>query len=763
MSRLTLYTVFHCNLSFSTIPEEDVSLVVARCYQPLLDLCEKRGLPLGIELSATTFAAARAADPTFAERLERLVRAGKAELVASGLVQSILPLAPAEVNRANLSAGIRAYRDSIGTVPAVAYLNEQVWSDGLVRLYAEHGFRAVVADWWNAAVGGTLAPSARYGPTLVVGAGEVVLPVLWNDTEIFQKVQRYAHGRLELDALVGHLEDHVGAEPRALSLYGGDAEIFDYRPGQDLFHHPDERLAGIEMARLGDLVARLAAHPRFELALPSQVMERFPPARPPVRIADASYPVRTKKQTKYNVTRWAVTGRADTAINTRCYRIHDELKSLEALSALGGAPPPARLGAWWSELCELWGSDYRTHISDRRFERFSDRLGELTSTLQRVRAELEAGFRVADGWRVLNPGQRPAVGRVLELDVRFPPGVRPEPCGARLDDVPVATQWEDVQRYSDGSVDSARVLARLDLTTAAAGTLRFDGAPLPRVIGVGATPGWSVDTGPVVFEAWAEKPGTVRSVTFPGISSQPLLGTLPHGTFPVVDLLADLFSGHLVFIEEDGRQVTDLDAVRVSEPAAWAVTPLRRSVEFRTATVVGEFRKRYHVSCVNPRVDLEHAFNLRGVRPVSFRLGVATFLPRAFDRASLAYRTRNGGLDDELYPLQGQRVVQEFPVNVRVSCSHCLGATDGWVDVLDARKGVRVGRDLAELYSVPLVHYEEVGPLAYLRIQHTVAERDETLTATWKGRHIARFSWQGFKTSAPLKDEPKLCVVAPVF
>jgi hypothetical protein len=771
MSRLTLYTVFHCNLSFSALPEEDVPVVVARCYHPLLDLCERHGLPLGVELSATTLATAGAADPTFVERLVRLVRAGRAELVGSGLVQSILPLVPAAVNRANLSAGLRNYRDSIGTAPTVAYLNEQVWSDGLPRLYAEHGFRALVADWWNASVGGSLPASARYRPTLVRGSGGVVISVLWNDTEIFQKVQRYAHGRLTLDALVGHLEEHLhpaggGDEPRALALYGGDAEIFDYRPGRDLFHHPDERPAGVEWARLAELVDRLRRHPRVELALPSQVLERFPPgSAPPVRIADAAYPVRTKKQTKYNVVRWAVTGRADTAVNTRCHRLHGALEDVEALSGLAGEPPPVDLGRWWEELVELWGSDWRTHISDRRFEAFGDRLGELAGAVGRARRGLEDRFRAPDGWRVLNPGPRAATGALRELEIRVPPGACPEPRGAHLDGAPVPVQWEDVERHADGSVCRARLLVAVDLPPGGAATLRLAGPPLPRLAPLapvdGRDPGWRVDTGPVVFQTWDEKPGTVLSLAFPGVWPQPLLGTAPHGTFPAVDLLADLFTGHLVLVEEDGRQVTDLDGVRRSEPPAWAAQPLRRSVEFRAATPAGELRKRYHVSCVAPRVDLEHAFNLGGVRPVSLRLGVATFHPRAFDRATLALRTLNGGLEPEVFPLRGQRVAQEEPVNVRVSARHCLGATGGWTDVLDDRKGVRLSRDLGLLYSVPLVHYEEVGDLAYLRVQHTVAERDETASGVWKGRHVARFAWEGFETSSGPPERPALYVVAP--
>ena len=43
--RLALFTAFHANLDFSAMPSVDVSLVVERCYWPLLEWA-RRGLAL---------------------------------------------------------------------------------------------------------------------------------------------------------------------------------------------------------------------------------------------------------------------------------------------------------------------------------------------------------------------------------------------------------------------------------------------------------------------------------------------------------------------------------------------------------------------------------------------------------------------------------------------------------------------------------------------------------------------------------------------
>jgi hypothetical protein len=71
--------------------------------------------------------------------------------------------------------------------------------------------------------------------------------------------------------------------------------------------------------------------------------------------------VPVKKQRKYNLARWAVTGRDNTAINAACQRIYH-----------GMLDDPAT--ADWKELCYLWSSDFRTHLTEKRWAAYRVRL-----------------------------------------------------------------------------------------------------------------------------------------------------------------------------------------------------------------------------------------------------------------------------------------------------------------------------------------------------------------------------------------------------
>lgn len=54
MAKLSLYTVFHLNLTYSSIAEEVFPEVVSRCYWPLLKLIEKTKVPVSIEATGYT-------------------------------------------------------------------------------------------------------------------------------------------------------------------------------------------------------------------------------------------------------------------------------------------------------------------------------------------------------------------------------------------------------------------------------------------------------------------------------------------------------------------------------------------------------------------------------------------------------------------------------------------------------------------------------------------------------------------------------------
>src|ERR1700761_2417958 len=93
---VTGFAFFHLNLAFSSIEEERRGDVIANCYHPLLDLCERRG-PLGVEISGYTLEEIATRDPGWIERARALIAAGKMELVGSGYSQLIGPLLPARV------------------------------------------------------------------------------------------------------------------------------------------------------------------------------------------------------------------------------------------------------------------------------------------------------------------------------------------------------------------------------------------------------------------------------------------------------------------------------------------------------------------------------------------------------------------------------------------------------------------------------------------------------------------------------------------
>jgi hypothetical protein len=356
MSQPLLVCLFHLNLAYSSLEEEGRARVVEACYRPLLALPERTGFPIAIEATGWTLERIAELDPDWLATARELIAAGQLELVGSGHSQCAAPLLPAEVNAWNLSAGLHDYERLLGVRPRVALVSEQAYAPGLVELYAEAGFAGIVADWDNAYRSHPdWPPETRRFPQLALG-GAARLPVIWSDSIAFQRFQRFAHGELPLERWLDWIAERVAGGPGAQLLYANDAEVFDHRPGRFAAEPPPgsgewDRIA----AGLQALVARGAGTP----ALPSQVLGLLdaPGAGRALRLESAAHPVPVKKQDKYNIARWAVTGRDDQDLNTRCRRLY----------ATGRADDR-------TALCELWASDFRTHITERRWAGLQERL-----------------------------------------------------------------------------------------------------------------------------------------------------------------------------------------------------------------------------------------------------------------------------------------------------------------------------------------------------------------------------------------------------
>jgi hypothetical protein len=357
--------LFHLNLNYSSIEAASRKSVVERCYRPLLELCERRPwLRVAVEASGHTLERIAHLDPEWIQRLRALLEAGRVALVGSGDTQLIGPLVPAAVNRWNQELGRATYLRLLGRAPRVALVNEMAWSQGLVDAYLDAGYEALITEWnnprrshpqwqedWRYRQAWTHSPSGRR------------IRVLWADAVLFQCFQRAVVGEMELATYVDSVLAHgSGTEacPRHVFLYASDAEVFDFRPGRYASEPP--MAARSEWERMGELCEALRAQ-GLEFTTPERVHDdaRFAPAST-LELVTASNPIPVKKQPKYNVTRWGLSGWDDVGVNSRCFGMAKEFERR-------GATPRS-----WQLLCRAWGSDLRTHLTEKRWRRFCSSL-----------------------------------------------------------------------------------------------------------------------------------------------------------------------------------------------------------------------------------------------------------------------------------------------------------------------------------------------------------------------------------------------------
>lgn len=367
---LSLVCLMHLNLAFSSLEEESHAEIVRRCYWPALELIERADFPIALEASGWTLRRIAELDPGWIASARELLAAGRLEFVGSAHAQCAAPLLPAQVNAWNLRLGREVYAELLNVLPCVALVCEQVFSPGIVSLYLQAGYEAIIVDWDNAYRSHPDWPREyRHLPQRARGGGSSI-PVLWSESIAFQKFQRFAHGELDLERYLDYVRG-VAASARertptgagALMLYANDAEIFDHRPGR-FAAEPDLEGEG-EWLRIVKGLRALREEGVGVPALPTDVLDLLSGAGAgeELSLEAPDQPIPVKKQDKYNVTRWGVTGHDDVGINTRCWRLYDRMR-------IAGCNDPDA----WRELCELWASDFRTHITESRWRSFLARL-----------------------------------------------------------------------------------------------------------------------------------------------------------------------------------------------------------------------------------------------------------------------------------------------------------------------------------------------------------------------------------------------------
>lgn len=620
------YALFHLNLMFSSIEEEQRPDVIARCYEPLLDLADQ-GFPIAIEATGLTLEIIETLAPHWNRRLKQLIAKCQVEFVGSGYAQAIGPLMPWRVVAKNFELGLEVYDRLLGVRPTVALVNEQAYSAGLVELYREAGYTAIITDWddasshhpeWNR--------HWRYHPQIAVGTNGAEIALLWSNTIAFQKLQRFVHGDIDLEAYVDYLTTQRTSVDRCIAIYSNDAECFGFRPGRFV---TEEIVGSDEWQKVAAALAGLK-DVGIRLALPSDLLKDTNSANAGqgLTLEAPNNPVPVKKQPKYNLTRWASSGRDDLWANALCHR---------AASLLTDAPSQADD---WRSLCRLWSSDFRTHITASRWSRF-------TADLEAFVARLEAGA---------------------------PPPIAAAP-----------------QAHASASIERGERIILVE-------------TPLLRV---------AFDTRRGLAVAAMGRP-----------NERPLIGGLAHGEIDDITLSADWYTGSMVFEAPAEPKVTDLERCTPTID----IDPTTGDVRLQAtiATPHGPVHKTITVSCTEPAITTDVTFDWAVWGKGSLRLGHVTLLPDAFNAATLAYTTHNGGRTPERFALSGQTVDLGAPVSLLISSRAGIGMTEGWLQVDDGNNGVRLEADLAMAAVLGLVEHKTAHGRLFCRLMLSAMELDET-------------------------------------
>ena len=345
------YKIFHANLAFSSIEEEKIGEVIDKSYFPLLDFLEKNEkIKIGLEISGYSLEKIMCTRPEWIKKFKCLHSSGKIELLASGYMQIIGPLVPHIINKKNHELGLSVYKEIVNISPKFVYVNEQVLSGSMIDFYSDFGYEALVMEWNNlfSSNQNKWKKEYSYQPILLKGFRSK-LPVIWTDTILFQQYQRVVHSEKTKNDYFKFLDNYLASGYQCVPIYSSDLEVFGYRPGR---FETEAIIKGDEWLRIDEISRILSS--KFQFVKPSDVLnkikkiELFP-------FTD-SFPIIVKKQDKYSLSRWAACGRNSNLINTLCYRTLNHREEFKANSD-------------WKKLLEMWGSDFRTHITEKRWKK----------------------------------------------------------------------------------------------------------------------------------------------------------------------------------------------------------------------------------------------------------------------------------------------------------------------------------------------------------------------------------------------------------
>ena len=149
--------------------------------------------------------------------------------------------------------------------------------------------------------------------------------ILWSDSNLFQKFQQLIYQDISFEEYKDVLLEKLKAGP--FPIYSNDAEIFDFRPGRFSAERPIARNSEWNIIRQN--LRKIQQLENVDILDPSKLIKEPKNYRINIdNVINSPIHIPVKKQPKYNLSRWSVTGINDPWINSVCYKILEKLKKL---------------------------------------------------------------------------------------------------------------------------------------------------------------------------------------------------------------------------------------------------------------------------------------------------------------------------------------------------------------------------------------------------------------------------------------------------
>lgn len=359
------FLFFHFNLFFSSVDKAQRKQIIKKCYYPIINLAKNYNISINIEASARTLLEIKKIDKELIKTIIKLINKKKIYFVGSGLNQIISPLVPYEINCKNLEIGNSYYKEILGKTPETALINEMAFSENILEAYSKSGYKNIIIDYDNLNM--SLKKNKNNIPNYCYSnETKKKIKITYASSFLFQQFQNCIYGDISIKKYLDILKKNINKDV-FLPIYSGDAEVFNFRAGRFI---SERRKIYDEWERIYKLLNEIKKM-NIKFCLIDKLNKI---SSKNILYQDKSEtPISVKKQPKYNVSRWAITGRSDQKINTACFKIFKNRK--EIIAKIGSRK-------FYEQILDLWSSDYRTHITKKRWSEYNNQLNKMLKIIK---------------------------------------------------------------------------------------------------------------------------------------------------------------------------------------------------------------------------------------------------------------------------------------------------------------------------------------------------------------------------------------------